>query len=106
MKTLKNNILKITSIILIILIIFVLKNYYLEYKKNKPYKEELKSFKQFLERTKEENINIQKEVYSLVHPLEKEKEMKDKFGEANKDEKVIFISNDVLNSIEFPFIEK
>jgi len=104
MKISKNKIWKITSFILTILFIFVLRNYYLEYTKNRPQKEELASLKKFLERTQKESFNLQKGVSSLSHPLEEEKIKKDKFGESLEGEKVILISDDLLNSIELPFL--
>lgn len=97
---------KVIGLVLFILTILVVRSYLIEYEKNKIYKEEIKASQKTLEKAKKENIALQKEVYSLAHPLEREKERKDKFGEANEGEKVIFLSEDVLKSIEFPFLVK
>jgi hypothetical protein len=100
------NIWKFTSIILFVLVVFVGTKYFQEYKKNLPYKKELKNFQILLERTKEENLIFQKQILAQEDPLNIEKEKKDKFGEALEGEQVILISEDLLKSISFPFLAK
>ena len=100
------NIWKITSIILFALVIFVGIKYFQEYKKNLPYKKELKNFQKFVERTEEESMIFQRQILAQKDSLNLEKEKKDKFGEALEGEKVILISDDLLKSITFPFLAK
>jgi len=100
------NIWKITSIILFVLVIFVSTKYFQEYKRNLPYKKELKNFQTLVKRTEEESAIFQRQILAQKDPLNLEKEKKDKFGEALEDEKVILISDDLLRSISFPFLLK
>jgi hypothetical protein len=100
------NIWKFTSIFLFILIVFIGARYFQEYKRNLPYKKELKNFQMLVERTEEENLIFQRQILAQKDPLNLEKEKKDKFGEALEDEKVILISDDLLKSITFPFLLK
>jgi hypothetical protein len=106
MRILKFNIWKLTSLILFFLIIFIGIKYFQEYKRNLPYKKELKNFQRLVERTEEESIIFQKQILAQKDPLNLEKEKKDKFGESLEDEKVILISDDLLKSITFPFLLK
>jgi glucan phosphoethanolaminetransferase (alkaline phosphatase superfamily) len=106
MRISRFNFWKITSLILFVLVIFVGMKYFQEYKRNLPYKKELKNFQRFVERTKEESMIFQRQILAQKDPLNLEKEKKDKFGEALEGEKVILISDDLLKSITFPFLVK
>jgi hypothetical protein len=106
MRISKFNIWKITSLILFILVIFVATKYFQEYKRNLPYKKELKNFQMLVKRTEEEGVIFQKQLLAQKDPLNLEKEKKDKLGEALEGEKVILISEDLLKSITFPFLSK
>jgi hypothetical protein len=92
--------------ILFVLVIFVGMKYFKEYKKNLPYKKELKNFQMLVERTQEESMIFQRQILAQKDPLNLEKEKKDKFGEALEGEKVILISDDLLRLITFPFLSK
>jgi hypothetical protein len=106
MRISKFNFWKITSLFLFIIVIFVGMKYFQEYKRNLPYKKELKNFQMLVKRTKEESIIFQRQILAQKDPLNLEKEKKDKFGEALEGEKVILISDDLLKSITFPFLVK
>ncbi len=98
---------KILSLLLLLIIVILAKSYYFEYQKNKPYKQEIESLEKTLIKTKKENILLKKQIAaSFFHPLEREKEIKDKMGEALPGEKVIFVSKEVLNSISFSIFSK
>ena len=105
MRIFRFNIWKFTSLILLILVIIVLRAYIIEYKKNLPYKKELEFIKQNLLRTKEETSKLQKQIISLQHPLNIEKEKKDKFGEALEGEKVILVSEELLKNMTLPIFK-
>ena len=105
MRISRFNFWKITSLFLFILVIFVGRNYFLEYKKNLPYKKELKFIEQNLIRTKQETLGIQKQVLSLKHPLNLEKEKKDKLGETLEGEKVILVSEELLKNTILPIFK-
>jgi predicted membrane protein len=106
MKIFKRNIWKITSFILAIIIIFIGYEYFKEYQRNLTKRKELEIIKNFVERSKKENMDIQKQILASQDPLNQEKEKKYKFGEALEGETEIFISKEVLNSIILPFSEK
>jgi hypothetical protein len=106
MRISRFNFWKITSLILFVLVIFVGMKYFQEYKRNLPYKKELKNFQILVERTEEESMIFQRQILAQKDPLNLEKEKKDKFGEALEGEKVILISDDLLKSITFPFLAK
>jgi hypothetical protein len=106
MRILKFNFWKITSLILFVLVIFVGMKYFQEYKKNLPYKKELKNFQMLAEKTEEESLIFKRQILAQKDPLDFEKEKKDKFGEALEGEKVISIYDDLLKSITFPFLSK
>ena len=106
MRTSKFNIWKLTSFILFLLIIFVGYQYFKEYKKNLPYKKELRDLQILVERSKEESLIFQKQILAQKDPLNLEKEKKDKLGEALEGEKVILISEELLKSITLPFLAK
>ena len=102
MRISKFNFWKLTSLILFILTILVAYEYFKEYKKNLPYKKELSFIERSLEKVKTENIELQKQFLLSKHPLNLEKEKKDKFGEALEGEKVILVSEELLNQILLP----
>jgi len=106
MRISKFNFWKITSLFLFVIVIFVGMKYFQEYKRNLPYKKELKNFQMLVKRTKEESMIFQRQILAQKDPLNLEKEKKDKFGEALEGEKVILISDDLLKSITFPFLVK
>ncbi|GIW67227.1 MAG: hypothetical protein KatS3mg096_095 [Candidatus Parcubacteria bacterium] len=106
MKTSRFNIWKLTSFILFILIIFVGYQYFKEYKKNLPYKKELRDLEILVKRNKEESLIFQKQIIAQKDPLSLEKEKKDKLGEALEGEKLILISEELLRSITLPFLVK
>jgi glucan phosphoethanolaminetransferase (alkaline phosphatase superfamily) len=106
MRISKFNFWKLTSLILFILVLFVGMKYFQEYKKNLPYKKELKNFQMLVERTEEESTIFQRQILAQKDPLNLEKEKKDKLGEALEGEKVILVSDDLLKSITFPFLAK
>jgi len=106
MKISKFNFWKITSLILFILVILAGREYFQEYKKNLPYKKELKNFQMLVKRTEEESLIFRKQILAQKDPLHLEKEKKDKFGEALEDERVILISEDLLKAINLPFLSK
>ncbi len=105
MKTSRFNIWKITSLILFILVVFVAYEYFREYKKNLVYKQELKFIEQNLKKTQKESLDLQKQVFSLKHPLNLEKEKKDKFGESLEGEKVILVSEELLKMTTLPIFK-
>lgn len=106
MRMFRFNFWKVTSLILFILVIIVAREYYKEYKKNLPYKKELEFIEKNLEKTKKESLELQKQVLSLKHPLNLEKEKKDKFGEALEGEKVILVSEELLKNLTLPIFKK
>ncbi len=106
MKTSRNKIWKIVSLILIFAILFTLYEYYKEYQKNLASRKELEEAKIFFERTKKENIEIKKKLLADKDLLNQEKERKDKFGESLEGEKVILISKEVLDAITLPFLKE
>ncbi len=106
MRIFRFSIWKITSLILFILVVFVAYEYLREYKKNLIYKQELKFIQKNLEKTKKESQELQKQVLSLKHPLNLEKEKKDKFGEALEGEKVILVSDELLQMTALPIFKE
>lgn len=106
MKISSFNFWKFTSLILFILTILVIANFYKEYQKNLPYKKELIYFKENVDQAKIENSRLLNEILSLKHPLNLEKEKKDKFGEALEGEKVILVADELLESLSLPFLNK
>jgi len=106
MRTSKFNFWKLTSLILFFLVILVGIKYFQEYKKNLPYKKELKNFQMLTEKTEEESLIFQRQILAQKDPLNIEKEKKDKFGEATEGESVILVSDDLLKSITFSFLAK
>jgi uncharacterized protein YlxW (UPF0749 family) len=106
MRTSRFNFWKLTTLILLLLIIFVSWKYFQEYKKNLPYKKELKNLQVLAERSQRENLEFQRQILAQQDPLNQEKEKKDKFGEAFEDEKVIIVSDKLLKSIILPFLLK
>lgn len=103
MRTFKKNIWKLINFILLLAIFFVGYSYLKEYKKNSTYRKNVEIIKNFVERTKEENIEIKRNLLLSQDPLNQEKEKKDKLGETLEGEKMIFISKQVLDSIILPF---
>ncbi len=103
MRTSKKKIWKITSLILMVLIIFVGYSYFQESKKNLLYKKDLEIIKGSVEKYKKENLEIRKQVLANQDPLSQEKLRKEKFGEALEGENEIFVSPEVLDSIILPF---
>lgn len=106
MRTSRSSFWKLSTLILFFLVIFVGLKYFQEYKKNIPYKKELKNLQILVERSQKENSKFQKQILAQQDPLNQEKERKDKFGEALEDEKVIIISDELLKSIILPFLSK
>jgi len=106
MRTSKFNFWKLTTLILLLLVIFVSWKYFQEYKKNLPYKKELKNLQVLAERSQRENLEFQRQILAQQDPLNQEKEKKDKFGETLEDEKVIIVSDELLKSIILPFLSK
>jgi len=106
MRISKFNFWKLISLILFLLVIFVATKYFQVYRQNLPYKKELKNLQILLEKTRKESIFFQKKILGQKDSLNLEKEKKDKFGEALEGEKVILISEDLLKSIDFPFLAK
>jgi hypothetical protein len=104
MRTFKKNIWKLTSLLFLLGIFFVGYSYLKEYQKNSSYRKDIEIIENFVKRTKEENLEIKRNFLSNQDPLSQEKERKDKFGEALKGEKMIFISKQVLDSIILPFL--
>jgi len=106
MRTSRFNFWKLTTLILLLLVVFVGWRYFQEYKKNLPYKKELKNLQTLVERSQRENLEFQRQILAQQDPLSQEKEKKDKFGEAQEDENLILISEDLLKSIVLPFLSK
>lgn len=106
MRTSRFNFWKLTTLILFFLVAFTIRQYFQEYKKNLPYKNELKNLQILVKKSQIENLEFQRQILAQKDPLNQEKEKKDKFGESLEDEKVIFISDDLLRSIVLPFLSK
>ncbi|GIW65127.1 MAG: hypothetical protein KatS3mg093_106 [Candidatus Parcubacteria bacterium] len=102
MKISKFNFWQLTTFILLILLIFVIKSYVKELKKNQPYKEQLASLEKFLARSKEEVYDWQRKIVSQQDAMNQEKELKDKFGQALEGEKLIMVSEELLKTIVLP----
>jgi len=106
MRISKFNFWKLISFVLFLLVVFVAIEYFQTYRQNLPYKKELRNLQILFEKTREENIFFQKKILGQKDPLNLEKEKKDKLGEALEDERIILISEDLLRSINFPFLVK
>lgn len=106
MKIYKFSIWKFLSFISFILILIIIRSYILEYQKNLPYKKDLEFIEKNLMKTKEEAVNLQKQILLLEHPLTLEKEKKDKFGEALEGEKIILVSEELLENTSLPIFQK
>ncbi|GBD34777.1 hypothetical protein HRbin35_00527 [bacterium HR35] len=72
-----------------------------ERKKNEPYKKNIEILKNQIIKSKEESWKLSLKSEAFKHPLEIEKERKENFGESLKNEKVLFISEEILKNIEF-----
>lgn len=92
----KPQILTFFLVILTIFLIFILVK---EKKQNEPYKREAEIISNIILRSKNEENTIETERKKLIHPLSIEKERKEKFGENLDGERVIFVSEEVLNNI-------
>jgi hypothetical protein len=103
MKTYNFKIWKFLTILFFILNIFIGYKYFLELKKNYPYKKELKIFSSLSSKNMEEINQLKKQLVLENYFLNEEKERKDKLGEILEGEKVILVSDELLKSINLPF---
>lgn len=105
MRILKFNYWKLITFILFIILIFIIYKVFQEYKRNLPYKNDVKNFQNLLNLNKNLNNQIKRQLIFNRDPLNLEKERKDKFGEALEGEKVIFIDENLLKSVYIPFLQ-
>jgi site-specific recombinase len=93
---------KLTTFVLLILLIFVIKSYLKEARKNQPYKQQLANLEKFLARSKEEAYARQRKIISQQDTMNQEKELKDKLGQVLEGEKMIIVSDEVLKTVILP----
>jgi len=87
------------TIFLFLVFSFLLYEYISEREKNKPYRESAEIIKKEIIDKSNLKINISN------HPLEIEKEKKENFAESLKDEKIILVSEEILNNINLDFLK-
>ncbi|BCX15458.1 MAG: hypothetical protein KatS3mg097_350 [Candidatus Parcubacteria bacterium] len=102
----KRKLWQIISLFLFIFIIVILYNIYLERSKNMLYYKEINNFKKNLTSAQLENLTLMNRVNYLKHPLNIEKERKDKMGEKLPNEKVIVVSKELLDNTVIPIFGK
>ena len=93
---------QILSLMLLFFIFFISYNIYKERNKNLLYYKEINNFAKNLNNAKLENLNLMGKINYLKHPLNREKEVKDKMGGILPGEKVIIISQDLLEHTLIP----
>jgi hypothetical protein len=87
------------TLFLFLVFSFLLYEYINEREKNRPYRESAEIIKR-------EIINKSGlKASASDHPLEIEKEKKEKFAESLKDEKIILVSDEILNNINLEFLK-
>lgn len=97
---------QILSFSLFIFIIAILYNIYLERSKNIMYYQEMNNFNRNLRSAQLENLTLINKINYLKHPLNIEKERKDKMGERLPGEKVIIVSQELLDNTVIPIFDK
>lgn len=88
------------TIFLFLIFSIFLFTYLQERKINEPYKKTAEIIKNQILKSEKESLKLSSEGNLLSHPLEIEKEKKEKFGEALNDEKILFISEEILKNID------
>ncbi len=86
------------TIFLFLVFSFLLYEYLNEREKNRPYRESAEIIKREIMDKSNLKISVSD------HPLEIEKEKKEKFAESLKDEKIILVSDEILNNINLEFL--